>query len=123
MPSSVKKLALALSRTEGRAVLSLSGDNLGDHRLGRVAAGRETLTVPVTTLDAYFADDRPRIDFIKPGRGTVTARFIIDQEIISNIVKHTADGQKYLPNLTVDIKDENGETVTSVVKTLYIRKK
>jgi len=68
-------------------------------------------------------DKAAHIEFIKPGRGTVTARFIVDKEVITNIVKNTADGQKYLPNLRVDIKDENDETVASVVKTLYIRKK
>ena len=68
-------------------------------------------------------DKAVHIDFIKPGRGKVTARFIIKEEQIDNILEKTADGQKYLPEFSVDIKDEAGDTVARVTKTLYIRKK
>ena len=68
-------------------------------------------------------DKAVHIDFVKPGRGKVTARFIIKEEQIDNILEKTADGQKYLPEFSVDIKDEAGDTVARVTKTLYIRKK
>lgn len=68
-------------------------------------------------------DKAVHIDFIKPGQGKVTARFIIKEEQIDNILEKTADGQKYLPEFSVDIKDEAGDTVARVTKTLYIRKK
>lgn len=68
-------------------------------------------------------DKAVHIDFIKPGQGKVTARFIIKEEQIDNILEKTADRQKYLPEFSVDIKDEAGDTVARVTKTLYIRKK
>ncbi len=68
-------------------------------------------------------DKSARIDFIKPGKGTVTARFQVDRALIDKIVAETAEGRKYLPELTVDITDETGETVARVFKTLHIRRK
>jgi hypothetical protein len=68
-------------------------------------------------------DKSAHIDFIKPGQGTVTARFLITEEQIKNIMRYTSDGQKYLPEFSVSIEDEAGEKVARVVKTLYIRKK
>jgi len=68
-------------------------------------------------------DKAAHIEFIRPGRGTLTAKFIITDEEIGNILKNTADGQKYLPEFSVDIKDEADETVASVTKILYLRKK
>lgn len=68
-------------------------------------------------------DKAAYIDFIKPGRGTVTARFVIDQEQIEDIIVKTADGQKYLPEFTVDIEDQANNKVARVIKTLYTRKK
>jgi len=68
-------------------------------------------------------DKAANIDFIRPGRGTVTARFVIEQELISKILQNTDDGQKYMPILGVDVVDEKGKTVARILKTLYIRKK
>ena len=68
-------------------------------------------------------DKTATIDFIKSSQGTVTARFLITEEQIENIINHTSGGQKYFPEFSVDIQNEAEETVARVVKTLYIRKK
>ncbi|MGC8658637.1 MAG: DUF4442 domain-containing protein [Desulfomonilaceae bacterium] len=68
-------------------------------------------------------DKSATIDFLKPGRGTVTARFLIDEDRLLNVLKNTDQGQKYTPIFDVDIVDEQGNTVARVSKTLYIRKK
>jgi len=68
-------------------------------------------------------DKAAHIDFIKPDRGTVTARFVIQEEQIKTIIHNTLGGQKYFPEFTVDIENEAGEKVAHVVKTLYVRKK
>jgi acyl-coenzyme A thioesterase PaaI-like protein len=68
-------------------------------------------------------DKAARIDFIKPGQGTVTADFLIAEEQIQDIISRTSNGGKYFPEFSVDIKSESGETIARVVKTLYIRKK
>jgi hypothetical protein len=68
-------------------------------------------------------DKTAHIDFIKPSQGTVTARFLIEEEQIEKIINNTSGGQKYFPEFSVDIENEAGEKVARVVKTLYIRKK
>jgi acyl-coenzyme A thioesterase PaaI-like protein len=73
---------------------------------------------------AYVVWDKSAsIEFIKPGTGTLTAEFHISKSLIDQIVTQTAGGEKYLPNLPVEIKDQNGHSVARVIKTLYIRKK
>ncbi len=68
-------------------------------------------------------DKAAHIDFLKPSQGTVTARFVIKEEQIQNIISNTSAGEKFLPEFTVDIVDETGEKVARVTKTLYVRKK
>jgi len=53
---------LALSNTAGDAVLFLSADNGGDHRL-HSAPGRRRREIRTTTLDAYLGERQ--VDFIK----------------------------------------------------------
>lgn len=81
------------------------------------------MMIHILGKDFVVWDKTAFIDFMKPGRGTVTAEFRINEEEIQDVINKTANGDKYLPEFTVDIKDESGETVARVVKTLYIRKK
>ncbi len=73
--------------------------------------------------DYLVWDKAARIEFVKPGRTTVTADFSIDQALIDTIKAETEGGEKYLPELTVYIMDPEGEVVARGLKTLYIRKK
>lgn len=68
-------------------------------------------------------DQSACIEFIKPGKGTVTAEFHVDQALLDAIAQNTTEGRKYLPELPVEIRDESGEMVARVTKTLYIRRK
>jgi hypothetical protein len=68
-------------------------------------------------------DRAAAIDYRKPGRGTVTARFVIEDDVLADILARTAGGESYLPKLTVDVTDERREIVARVVKTLYVRRK
>jgi len=68
-------------------------------------------------------DKAAHIDFIKAERGTVTARFLIKEEQIEEIIRNTSGGDKYLPEFSVDIENRAGDKIARVVKTLYIRKK
>lgn len=68
-------------------------------------------------------DKSASIEFVKPGRGTVTAIFTISDEQLADIREKIADGSKYLPEFEVKIVDEEREIVAAVKKTLYIRKK
>ncbi len=68
-------------------------------------------------------DKSARIDFIKPGRGRVSARLIITTELLEEIYEEVAKKTKFMPTIPVKICDETGELVAVVEKTLYIRKK
>jgi hypothetical protein len=72
----------------------------------------------------YFVTDKAgAITYIKPGKGTLTARFVIDDALLGDIRVNTQNGSSYLPQLAVEISDEQHETVARVVKTIYVRKK
>ncbi|MGJ8693472.1 MAG: DUF4442 domain-containing protein [Thalassotalea sp.] len=73
--------------------------------------------------DYIVWDKSADIDYIKPGRGKVFADFSVDQQLINEIIAHTEQGDKYLPILPVVIKDETGEVVAKLNRTIYIRKK
>jgi acyl-coenzyme A thioesterase PaaI-like protein len=73
--------------------------------------------------DYVVWDKSADIDFIKPGKGKVYADFSINQTFIDDIIAKTADGKKYLPQIPVYIKDEQGEIVAKLNRTLYIRRK
>lgn len=73
--------------------------------------------------DYVVWDKSADIDYIKPGKGTVTAEFIITDALIEDILAHTAAGEKYLPEIPVYVKDAEGEIVAKLNRTLYIRRK
>jgi acyl-coenzyme A thioesterase PaaI-like protein len=68
-------------------------------------------------------DQKATIEFVAPGRGTVRARFRVDDETLAEIVRRTQAGEKYLPEFSIDVKDEAGQVVARVHKTLYVRRK
>lgn len=73
--------------------------------------------------DYIVWDKSASIEFIRPGKGTVTARFELTGERVEEIRKATAGGEKMLPEWDIDIVDESGETVARVHKVLYVRRK
>lgn len=73
--------------------------------------------------DYIVWDKSADINFIKPGKGTLKAKFILTDAEIEDIKKNTENDQKYLPNFNVRVFDENDETVAEINKTVYVRKK
>jgi acyl-coenzyme A thioesterase PaaI-like protein len=73
--------------------------------------------------DYIVWDKAASIDFIRPGKGKVSARFVLTDDMLNEVTRHTANGEKYLPVWPVEIVDEQGELVARVDKTLYIRRK
>jgi acyl-coenzyme A thioesterase PaaI-like protein len=67
-------------------------------------------------------DKAAAVEFLLPGKGTVTARFFIDEALLARIREKTARGQKHYEAVPVDVTDEHGRVVARIVKTLYIRK-
>jgi acyl-coenzyme A thioesterase PaaI-like protein len=73
--------------------------------------------------DYYVWDKKATIEFISPGRGTVTAKFLLTAEKLEEIRVATANGEKYLPEFTVEIYDAQQHLVARVHKTVYVKPK
>lgn len=61
--------------------------------------------------------------FIKPGKGKITADFQVADETWDLIRRKTANGDKYFHWFDVEITDEQGETVAIIRRQVYFRKK
>lgn len=68
-------------------------------------------------------DKTSTIDYIAPGRGTVTAHFTLEDDQIAEIKKQTANDEPYYPEFSVDIVNESSEVIARVNKKLYVRQK
>ena len=73
--------------------------------------------------DYIVWDKAAHIDFRKPGLGTVRATIRVTEEELEQVRSATASGDKYLPQWTLSVLDEQDEVVATILKTLYIRRK
>lgn len=69
-------------------------------------------------------DKEGSIQFLKPGVGTLKAKFELTDEMLADIKANTLEeGSKYQPTYSVDILNSDGEIVAKVQKRLHIRKR
>lgn len=68
-------------------------------------------------------DKAAKIEFKKPGRGTVSAHFEFSENELSEIRNEANRSGKYIFDRSVNIIDENNEIVAIVTKTMYVRLK
>ena len=68
-------------------------------------------------------DKQGTVRFLRPARGTVTAKFHLPEERIAEAREATASGEKYEPAFRVEIVDAEGVVVADVEKTLHIRRR
>jgi len=68
-------------------------------------------------------DKAASIDFKKPGHGTLTAIFKFSDEELQAIRNQADQNEKYVFDKPVDLIDQQGVVVATVVKTLYVRRK
>lgn len=74
--------------------------------------------------DTYIVWDKAaHIQFLRPGRGAVTATFHIPPERVAEIRAAADRAEKFEPTFTVDIVDAQSEIVARVEKLLYVRRK
>jgi acyl-coenzyme A thioesterase PaaI-like protein len=73
--------------------------------------------------DYIVWDKFASIDFIAPGKGTVTATFSLDKTQIETIMSETGKCEKYVAVLPVVIKNEKDEIVATASKHIYVRLK
>ena len=128
--SRIKLVSMSDDFREARAQMRLSAWNRNG--VGSIFGGALfSLTDPFYMMmlmarlgkDYIIWDKYADIDFIKPGRGKVYADFILTDEFLKEIEEKTANGEKFQPVLPVYVKDEQGDVVAKVMRTLYIRKK
>lgn len=67
-------------------------------------------------------DVAAHIEFKRPGRGTVHATIRVTDAEVLEIRSATEDGEKHLPQWTLEVTDEEGEVVATVLKKLYVRR-
>ena len=100
---------------------------VGTHFGGSLAAMTDPfymlMLIHILGSDYTVWDKSSTIDFIAPGRETVTARFRLNDDQIAEIKNETASGNAYFPELSVDIVNGSDEVVARVRKKLYVRKK
>ena len=72
----------------------------------------------------YVVWDRSAgIDFRKPGRGRLEAVIRLPDTAIEEALRVTADGTAHRPTFDVAVRDEQGDVVAQITKTLYIRRR
>jgi acyl-coenzyme A thioesterase PaaI-like protein len=73
--------------------------------------------------DYIVWDQASEIEFLKPGRGTITAEFRLDDATLAEIRAATAGDEKYLRWFETELRNAEGETVARVRKQVYVRRK
>ncbi len=73
--------------------------------------------------DYFVWDKAAEIEFVKPGKGTVHAEFRVDDALLDELRAATANGEKCLRWLPVDVIDAQGDVVARVRKQIYVRRK
>ena len=73
--------------------------------------------------DYVVWDTRGEIEFLKPGRGVLTARFHVPAERVADIRERAVGGAKVLEWFETEITDGAGEVVARVRREVYVREK
>ena len=73
--------------------------------------------------DYLVWDQAGQIDFLRPGKGTVRARFDLDVAILDQMRVSAASGDKVLHWFETDVLGPDGERVAQVRKQVYVRLK
>jgi len=68
-------------------------------------------------------DKEGHIEYVAPGRGTVSAHFHLSENRIAEVREQAAEGGKIFPEFHVNVKDESDAIIARVRKTLYVRLK
>lgn len=73
--------------------------------------------------DYIVWDQAGSIEFVRPGRGRVRARFDLDDATLAALRAATAGGGKHLQWFETEVTDLQGNLVARVRKQLYVRRK
>ena len=81
------------------------------------------MTMQALGEDYIVWDKAATIEFVKPGRGPVAARFDLGDDVLDHIRGATAGGEKYLHWFETEVTDGGGDVVARVRKQVYLRRK
>ena len=73
--------------------------------------------------DHVVWDTRGEIEFLKPGRGVLTAHFAVPREKAEELRVRAHAGAKVLEWFETDITDASGDVVARVRREVYVREK
>lgn len=73
--------------------------------------------------DYVVWDTRAEIEFIKPGRGVLTAQFDVPTERVAELRRRAEGGAKVLEWFETEITDRSGDVVARVRREVYVREK
>ncbi len=73
--------------------------------------------------DYVVWDTRGEIEFLKPGRGVLTAEFSVPKERAAEIRERAHGGAKVLEWFETEITDRHGDVVARVRREVYVREK
>lgn len=68
-------------------------------------------------------DTRGEIEFVKPGRGVLTAHFQVPREMAQELRERARGGAKVLQWFETEITDREGDIVARVRREVYVREK
>lgn len=73
--------------------------------------------------DHVVWDTRGEIEFVKPGRGVLTARFVVPREKAEELRERAVGGAKVLEWFQTEITDASGDVVARVRREVYVRER
>jgi acyl-coenzyme A thioesterase PaaI-like protein len=73
--------------------------------------------------DYVVWDTKGEIEFLRPGRGVLTARFAVSREKAQELRERAHGGAKVLEWFETEITDASGEVVARVRREVYVREK
>ncbi len=73
--------------------------------------------------DYVVWDTRAEIEFVKPGRGVLTAEFEVPAARVADLRERARGGAKVLEWFETEITDRAGEVVARVRREIYVREK
>ena len=74
--------------------------------------------------DEYWVWDKTaEIEFIKASKHKVSSVITISSDDLAEIKRQTIDGEKYLHEFMIDIRDENKDLIAKIKKIIYTRRK
>ncbi len=73
--------------------------------------------------DYVVWDTRGEIEFVKPGRGVLTAHFAVSPAQVAELRERAKGGAKVLEWFETEITDASGDVVARVRREVYVREK